>query len=99
MIKLFTDDGADINFTTAERYGIVQLPIAVSDGENEFETGRAMDISNFYDNMRAGTVYSTSRVMPQVMEEAFRKALKREMRCSTSAFPPASPDPTKERLW
>lgn len=75
MIKLFTDDGADINFTTAERYGIVQLPIAVSDGENEFETGRAMDISNFYDNMRAGTVYSTSRVMPGVMEEAFRKAL------------------------
>ena len=75
MIKLFTDDGADINFPTRERYGIIQLPIAVSDGENEFETGRAMDISNFYDNMRAGTVYSTSRVMPGVMEEAFRKAL------------------------
>ena len=75
MIKLFTDDGADINFTTRERYGIIQLPIAVSDGENEFETGQAMDISNFYDNMRAGTVYSTSRVMPQVIEEAFRKAL------------------------
>lgn len=75
MIKLFTDDGADINFPTRERYGIIQLPIAVSDGENEFETGRAMDISNFYDNMRAGTVYSTSRVMPQVMEEAFRKVL------------------------
>lgn len=75
MIKLFTDDGADINFSTRERYGIIQLPIAVSDGENEFETGRAMDISNFYDNMRAGTVYSTSRVMPGVMEEAFRKVL------------------------
>lgn len=75
MIKLFTDDGADINFPTRERYGIIQLPIAVSDGENEFETGRAMDISNFYDNMRAGTVYSTSRVMPGVMEEAFRKVL------------------------
>ena len=67
MIKLFTDDGADINFNTRERYGITQLPIAVSDGENEFETGRAIDISNFYDNMRAGTIYSTSRVMPQVM--------------------------------
>lgn len=75
MIKLFTDDGADINFTITGRYDIVQLPIAVSDGENEFETGHVMDISNFYDNMRAGTTYSTSRVMPQVMEEAFRKAL------------------------
>ncbi len=75
MIKLFTDDGADINFNTRERYGITQLPIAVSDGENEFETGRAIDISNFYDNMRAGTIYSTSRVMPQVIEEAFREAL------------------------
>ncbi|MDY3118251.1 MAG: DegV family protein [Peptoniphilus sp.] len=75
MIKLFTDDGADIQFAVRERYGIVELPIAVSDGENEFETGQAIDTDTFYDNMRRGVVYKTARVLPSVIEEAFKDAL------------------------
>ncbi|WP_068455960.1 DegV family protein [Aedoeadaptatus pacaensis] len=75
MIKIFTDDGSDLNFKMREGAQIVELPIAVTDGENEFETGKAIDIDTFYDNMRQGTVYRTSRVLPGVLEDAFREAL------------------------
>ena len=75
MLRIFTDDGADLTFIMRETYDIQVLPIGLTDGDHEFEAGRSMDVDTFYDNMRSGVHYSTSRVSAPLMESTFRKYL------------------------
>ena len=77
MLRILTDDGADLTFIMRETYDIEVLPIGLNDGDHEFEAGRSMDVDTFYDNMRAGVQYATSRVSVPIMESAFRHYLEK----------------------
>ena len=48
MLRIFTDDGADLTFIMRETYDIQVLPIGLTDGAHEFEAGRSMDVDTFY---------------------------------------------------
>ncbi|MDD7363419.1 MAG: DegV family protein [Peptoniphilus sp.] len=75
MIRIVTDDGADLKFHLRERYDIRVLPIGLTDGEREIEIDSDDVADRMYDGMRAGVQYSTSRVASSVMQEVFREYL------------------------
>lgn len=73
MIKIITDDGADISKARLEEYEIETFPIPINDGENEYIMRQTIESQEFYDGMRAGTDYKTSQVTEAYISHRFEE--------------------------
>lgn len=75
MLRILTDDGSDLSLAMRETYGIEVLPIGLTDGDEEFRIQSDEEIDAFYDKMRSGIVFATSRVTSPTIESTFKKYL------------------------
>lgn len=73
MIKIITDDGADISKARLEEYEIESLPIPINDGENEYIMRKTIEGKEFYDGMRKGINYKTSQVTEAYISHRFEE--------------------------
>ncbi|WP_425539639.1 DegV family protein [Microaceticoccus formicicus] len=73
MIKIITDDGADVPVRYVEQYNLDILPIAINDGEHEFFNGVNITKDDVYNGMREGKVYKTAQVTLSKLIEVFTK--------------------------
>ena len=73
--KIMTDNTADmpIQFYDENDIGVLTLPVTV--GETVYDDYRTIDSKMFFDNMRAGTMPTTSQVNPDGAKEAFLKVI------------------------
>ncbi|MFB0972891.1 MAG: DegV family protein [Tissierellia bacterium] len=78
MIKIITDDGADLPLETVKKYNIEILPIAIIANEKEHFIGKNITSDEMYSNMRKGLVYRTSQVTRTYMLEKFEELLKED---------------------
>lgn len=76
MIKIITDDGADLPLETVRKYNIEVFPIAVIANDKEHFIGENINSDEMYSNMRKGLVYRTSQVTRAYMVEKFESYLK-----------------------
>lgn len=75
MIKIVSDDGADLPLETVKKYNIEILPIAVIENDEEYFIGKNINEEEMFANMRKGTVYRTSQVTRAYMLDKFEKYL------------------------
>lgn len=73
MIKILTDDGADIRKGRLDEYDIESLPIPINDGENEYIMRKTIESKEFYEGMRNGVSYNTSQVARGYIENRFKE--------------------------
>ena len=73
MIKIITDDGADICKARLDEYEIETFPIPINDGENEYIMRQTIESKEFYEGMRNGVSYNTSQVARGYIENRFKE--------------------------
>lgn len=72
-----TDSGCDISPATLTTWGVKLLELTYTDiSSDEIFYNHEVALSDFYENMRQGTIYKTSAVNPEECKEAFKKELK-----------------------
>lgn len=76
MIKIISDDGADLPLEIIEKYNIEIFPIAVILNDEEYFIGKNINEVEMYSNMRKGSVYKTAQVTRAHMEEKFEEFIK-----------------------
>lgn len=76
MIKIITDDGADLPLEIVKKYNIEIFPIAVIANDKEHFIGKNINSDEMYSNMRKGIFYRTSQVTRAYMLEKFESYLK-----------------------
>ena len=76
--KLMTDNTADlpIQFYDENQIGVLTLPVQV--GDTVYDDYRTTDSKMFFENMRAGTMPTTSQVNPDGAKEGFMKVIEEE---------------------
>lgn len=72
MLKIITDQGADLPLETVNKYDIEVFPILVIDGEEELYIGESIDRDTLFENMKKGKVYKTSQVPRSYMVNRFK---------------------------
>lgn len=73
MIKIITDDGADVPVEYIDKYDIDILHIAINDGEKEYINGVNITKEKLYEGMRLGKVYKTAQVTLPDLIDCFTK--------------------------
>lgn len=81
MIKIITDDGADISKELIEKFDIEVLPISVIQDEKEYFIGENIDSDYLYEKMREGESFGTSQVTRQKLFSVFEKYAKEGIPC------------------
>ncbi|MDO5718114.1 MAG: DegV family protein [Tissierellia bacterium] len=76
MVKIITDDGADIPKHYIDKYDIEILHMAINDGENEYYNDVNITKEEVYDGMRKGKVYKTAQVTMTDLVDCFTKYAK-----------------------
>lgn len=61
-IKIITDSGCDLPRHIIQEYNIEVLPLFVYEEGNEYLDGENIQPEELYNNMRRGTIYTTSQV-------------------------------------
>lgn len=76
--KLMTDNTADlpIQFYDDNDIGVLSLPVQV--GDTVYDDYRTTDSKMFFENMRAGTMPTTSQINPDGAKEGFLKVIEGE---------------------
>ena len=76
--KLMTDNTADlpIEFYDENDIGVFTLPVQV--GDKVYDNYRTIDNKMFFENMRAGTMPTTSQVNPENAKEGFLQVIENE---------------------
>ncbi|MFU0824511.1 DegV family protein [Clostridium sp.] len=72
-IKIITDSGCDLPRDIIEEYNIEVLPLFVYAEGNEYLDGESIQPEELYNNMREGTIYTTSQVPPSKFKDVFIK--------------------------
>ncbi|MDO5028456.1 MAG: DegV family protein [Bacillota bacterium] len=76
MIKLLSDDGADISPSRLEQFDIELLPIPINDGENEYIMRKNISNEELFQGMRDGINYKTSQVTEAYILNRFEELAK-----------------------
>ena len=76
MIKIITDDGADVPVAFIEKYDLDILNISLNDGDNEYINGVNITKEDVYKGMRDGKVYKTAQVTLPDLIDSFTKYAK-----------------------
>lgn len=76
--KLMTDNTTDlpVDYFEENDIGVLTLPVQVDD--MVYDDYRTMDCKLFFENMRAGTLPTTSQVNPEAAKDAFLKVIEEE---------------------
>lgn len=82
---IFTDSGSDMPIEKRKEWDIRFIPLLFRERDSE-ETIPEMPISEFYQNMKNGTVYQTSAANPDAIFSAFEPVLKKGMDILYLAF-------------
>lgn len=72
-IKIITDSGCDLPRHIIQEYNIEVLPLFVYEEGNEYLDGEKIQPEELYNNMRRGTIYTTSQVPPSKFKDSFIK--------------------------
>lgn len=74
---IFTDSACDIKPATLEKWGVQYMSLSFRfDGEDKEYSNDEMDITEFYNRMRAGGIAKTAAINPQAFSAAFEEILK-----------------------
>ena len=74
---IFTDSACDIKAPTLAEWGVQYMNLSFRfDGEDKEYSNDEMDITEFYERMRAGGIAKTSAINPQAFSAAFEEILK-----------------------
>lgn len=73
MLKIITDDGADICEARLKKFDIESFPIPINDGENEYIMRKTINKDQLYDGMRKGINYKTSQVTEAYIIQRFEE--------------------------
>jgi len=77
-IKIITDSTCDIPKHLIDKYGIIELPLTVHFGDEEYRDRVDITSEEFYDKLvKSQKSPTTSQVNPVAFEEAFRKELEK----------------------
>lgn len=73
---IMTDSGCDINIKTLEDWGVKCVDLTFRNVKtNQSYSNRDVSISDFYAEMKSGTVFQTSAVNPEECKDAFEEEL------------------------
>ncbi|TCK90526.1 DegV family protein with EDD domain [Natranaerovirga hydrolytica] len=85
-IQLITDSNCDLPKEIIQKYNIEVLPQLVYLDEVEYLDGVTLEAKKLFDDMRAGKVYKTSQLSPNMFVEVFTKYVKEGQDCMYVGF-------------
>lgn len=72
-IKILSDSGCDLPREIIDKYDIDILPIVVLRDDEEYLDNVSIVPEKVYDDMRAGEIYKTAQISPNMFNERFRQ--------------------------
>lgn len=85
-IRILTDSACDLPEDIIEKYGIDVLPIIVLKEQEEYLDKVDISPKEVYDDMRAGEVYKTAQISPNMFNEKFKEYAEKGIEAIYIAF-------------
>lgn len=99
MVRIMTDNAANLPKHLLEQYGIGELCLTYTIDGQPADINAEFDGRSFYEAMRHGAVVQTSMVTPDAAQREMEPHLKTAMMCCISASPAASAVPAGAWGW